>query len=81
MSATEKYSVRGGRKGRGGGGGGGRGGSSDGNGGSSSGGIIGDMEGSNTRTASWRASRLKPTADEYGFVSKGLFSSFSTLAC
>ncbi|PUU78728.1 hypothetical protein B9Z19DRAFT_1083468 [Tuber borchii] len=29
------------------------------------------MEGSNTRTTSWRASRLKPAADEYGFVSKG----------
>lgn len=78
MSATEKYSVKGGR--RGGGGGGRLGSSGDGNRGSSSGGIIGDMEGPNTRTASWRASRLKPAADEYGFVSKGLFSSFSTFA-
>lgn len=80
MSGTEKYSVKGGRKGGGGGGGGRVGSSGDGIRGSSSGGIIGDMEGPNTRTASWRASRLKPAADEYGFVSKGLFSSFSTLA-
>jgi hypothetical protein len=29
------------------------------------------MEGFSTRTASWRASRLKPAVDEYGFVSKG----------
>ncbi|PWW74688.1 hypothetical protein C7212DRAFT_358867 [Tuber magnatum] len=78
MSTGEKYSVRGGRRGRGGGGGGGGrssgsgSGGGNGNGGSSSGGTYGDTEGSNTQTASWRASRLKPAVDEYGFVSKGL---------